>query len=130
MEVNLAETSIPNFQVPSEMRACAEQSVEQARKAFDSFFAAIQLAASSVEDYAAAAQAGAKEVQRKAVGDVERNIATSFEFAQKLLNAKDPQEVMRLHSDHMRSQIAALTEQARELGRTATAAAKSSKPAA
>ena len=49
----------------------------------------------------------------------ERNIASSFEFAQKLVRAKDAQEVLALHADYVKSQIAALTEQAKELGKKA-----------
>ena len=63
------------------MRAFAEQSVEQARKAFDSVMATAQSAASAIEGQAIAAQAGAKDVQRKAVAFAERNVDASFDFA-------------------------------------------------
>jgi hypothetical protein len=36
-------------------------------------------------------QAGAKEVGELAMGFAERNITSSFEFAQRLLQAKEPQ---------------------------------------
>ena len=36
----MAKESIPKFDIPPEMRQMAEQSVEQARKAFDGFIAA------------------------------------------------------------------------------------------
>jgi phasin family protein len=61
-------------------------------------------------------QAGAKEVGELAMGFAERNITSSFEFAQRLLQAKDPKEIMALHADYVNSQIAALTEQGKELG--------------
>ena len=102
------------------MRSFAEQSFEQARKAFDSFFSATQRAMSSFEGQAAAAQAGAKDIQHKAVSYAERNIAASFEFAHRLLQASTPDEVVRLHAEHVKAQIENLSEQARELGRTAT----------
>lgn len=124
----MAESTTQNFQVPPEMRSFAEQSVEQARKAFDSFFQATQRAVSDFGGQAAAAQAGARDIQQKAVGYSERNIAASFDFAQKLLRAANPEDVARLHADHVKSQIAALTEQAAELGRTATVAMKPAKP--
>lgn len=116
----MAESSAPKFEVPSEMRSFAEQSFEQARKAFDSFFSATQRAMSSFEGQAAAAQAGAKDIQHKAVSYAERNIAASFEFAHRLLQASTPDEVVRLHAEHVKAQIESLSEQARELGRTAT----------
>ena len=60
---------------------------------------AAQQAASQLEGQSAAAQAGAKDVGKKAMTFAERNIQASFEFAQKLLRAKDPQEVMRLQAE-------------------------------
>jgi hypothetical protein len=53
------------------------------------------------------------------MGFAERNIASSFEFARKLLQAKDPNDVMALHAEYVNDQIAALTEQGKELGRRA-----------
>jgi hypothetical protein len=50
-------------------------------------------------------------------GFAERNIASSFEFAQKLLQAKEPKEVMALHAEYVNTQIAVLTDQAKELSK-------------
>ena len=117
----MADSATQKFQVPPEMRAFAEQSFEQARKAFDCFFWATERAVSTLEGHAVAARAGATDIQQQAVGYTERNIAASFDFVQKLLRARDPEEVFRLHADHVNAQIKSLAEQARELGRTATA---------
>ena len=119
----MADLSKQNFQVPPEMRAFAEQSVEQARKAFDSVMTAAQSAASAIEGQTVAAQAGAKDVQRKAVAFAERNVDASFDFARKLLAAKDGEEVMKLHAEYVKACMQALSEQARELGQTAGRAA-------
>ena len=116
----MADPAMPNFQIPPEMQAFAEQGMKQARQTFDEFFSATQRALSNFEGQAAAVQAGAKDVQQRAAGCTERNMAASFDFAQKLLRASSPEAVMRLHADHLRGQIAILTEQARELARTAT----------
>jgi phasin len=114
--------STSHMQVPPELRAFAEQSVEQAKKAFDGFVAATQRAVTTFEDQAAATQAGVKEIQAKAIAYTERNMTTSFDFAQKLLRAKNAEEVMRLHADYVKAQVQTLTEQARELGQTAAQA--------
>jgi len=53
------ETAMTNFEIPSEMRQMAEQSVQQAKKAVDGFIAAAQQAVGTLEGQAAAAQAGA-----------------------------------------------------------------------
>ncbi len=119
----MAEERMPNFEIPAEMRQMAEQSVEQARKAFDGFMAAAEQAVSTFEGQTAAAQAGAKDVGRKAMTFAERNVANSFDFAHRLLRAKDVQEIMRLHSEFIRAQMDQLTAQAKELGEAASKAA-------
>jgi phasin len=108
-----------NFEVPPEMRAMAEKSVEQAKKAIDGFIAAARHAASTVDNQASAARFGAKEVGDLAMRYAERNIASSFEFAQSLLRAKDVQEVMKLQSDYAKQQLTVLAEQAKDLGQKA-----------
>jgi phasin len=118
----MPQDSTAHMQVPPELRAFAEQSVEQAKKAFDSLAAATQRAVTAFEDQASVTQAGAKQIQAKAFAYTERNMTASFDFAQKLLRAKDAEEVMRLHADYVKAQTQALTEQARELGQTAAQA--------
>lgn len=107
------------FDMPAEMKAFAERSMEQARTAFDSFVTAAQQAANVAQTQAMNAHSGAREVGTLAMQFTERNIASSFEFAQKLMRAKDATEVAAMHSDFVTSQVAALTEQARELSRHA-----------
>jgi phasin len=114
------DKSNPNFEVPPEMRALAEKSVEQAKKAVDGFITAARHAASTADNQAHAARSGAKEVGDLAMRFAERNIASSFEFAQNLLRAKDLQEVMKLQSEYAKQQMSALTEQAKDLGQKAT----------
>jgi phasin len=113
----MAKMGTANFEIPAEMRALAEKSVEQARQAFDTFMSAAQQAASSADKQAAGARASAQEVGKLAVRNAERNIASSFEFAQRLIRAKDSDEVMALHADYVKRQIAALSDQVKELTR-------------
>ena len=89
-----------NFEVPTQMRQLAEQSVEQARKAVDGFMTAAQKAVTTAESQAATAQSNAKDVGAKAMSFAEQNIANSFDFAQKLVRAKDIQEVMTLQQEY------------------------------
>jgi len=119
-----------NFEMPAEMRALAEKSVEQAKTAFDTFIAAAQNAVSSAEAQASGARSGAREVGELAIRFAEQNVASSFDYAQKLARAKDAQEVMGLHADYAKSQIAALSEQAKELDqRTAKIAGQAGRQA-
>jgi phasin len=113
----MANDSGTNFEIPAEMRAFAEKSVEQAKLAFESFVSATQQAVSTAETHATTMRTGAKEAGELALRFAERNVAASFEFAQRLLRANDSQEVTALHAEYVKSQIAALTDQAKELSK-------------
>ena len=115
----MAKEGNTGFDIPTEMRTFAEQSMEQAKRAFDSFIAAAQHAVDTAENHAASARTGVKEVSDLAMQFAERNMASSFDYAQKLLHAKDAQEVAALHAEYVSRQMAALSEQAKELGRQA-----------
>ena len=69
------------------------------------------------------AQSSAKDMGQKAMGFAEQNIANSFEFAQRLVRAKDIQEVMALQQEYLQSQMKAMSAQAKDLGSTAAKAA-------
>ena len=113
-----------HFEIPHEMRAFAEKSVDQAKQAFDGFISAAHQAVSAFEGQAESARQGVRHVAEKAMSFAERNVASSFEFAQQLVRAKDVQELMRLQTEFIRKQMQILTEQAKELGESASAAAK------
>src|SRR4051812_42377124 len=111
-----------DFAVPPEMRALAEKSVEQARKAFDGFVSAAERATAEFEQSAKVARAGAEDVAQKAMTFAEQNVVSSFDLAQRLVAARDIEEVVKLHADYARRQMDILTEQARELGQSAASA--------
>lgn len=106
----------PIYQIPNEVRDFAEKSVEQARKAFEGFTGSAQKAINSVETTTSTFQSGAKDVVVKAFGYAEANVNAAFDLAQKLVQAKDPQEVLRLQAEFLKAQVEAVQEQAKELG--------------
>ncbi len=116
------------FKVPQEMRALAEQSVAQARKAFDGFMNATHETVSRLESQSSSVQAGTTDMARKAVGFAEKNVASSFDFAQRLLQAQDANEVMRLHAQFVKEQMQALSDQTRELGQSAAETMAKARP--
>ena len=118
----MADQSFNDF-VPPDMRKFAEQSVQQAKKAFDDLMTATQKAVSTFESHASSAQTTALELQRKVIGYSEHNVGASLEFAQKLLQAKAPEEALKLHADYVKAQMQALTEQARDIAQHAAKAA-------
>ena len=105
------------FGIPAEMRAMTEKSVAQARQAFEGFITAAQKAANLAEGQATTAHTAAKEASSMAFEFAERNMSSAFVLAQKLVQARDLEEMLKLQTDYVRSQIAALTEQAQDLGK-------------
>ena len=119
------------FEIPKEMRSMAEASVEQARKAFEKFVTAAQVAAGTIEERNAMVAAGAKDVSGKAIAYAEQNVQASLDHAQSLLKAKDLPEVVRMHSEYVQAQMRALAEQASEMGQVVSKAAmEAAKPKA
>jgi phasin len=112
------------FEIPPEMRAMAEKGVEQARQAFEGFISAAHNAVNAFEGQAETARQGAKDVTEKAITFAGQNIASSFELARQLVQAKDAQEMLRLQTDFIRNQMQAFAEQAKELGESTSKAAR------
>ena len=111
------------FEIPNEMRAAAaEQRVEQAKLAFTNYIQAAQEAVSTFEQGVKASQVGA--LNKKAMSFAERNVLSAFEFAQKIVQAKDIQKLVRMQTEFVQSQVQVLSEQVKDLGETATKAAE------
>jgi hypothetical protein len=49
---------------------------------------------------------------------VERSVAASFELSDKILRAKDLQDVLRIQTEFFQKQLQALTEQSKDLSKT------------
>jgi phasin len=115
----MAKDPFEQFAIPNEMRAFAEQSVAQARKAFDGFIEAANKAVGQLQGHAKTAQSNATELAHKSMTYAEQNVAATFEFAQKLMRAKDAAEVMALQSEYVSRQMQTLSTQAQDLGQSA-----------
>jgi len=115
----MAKDPFEQFQIPSELKAFAEQSVAQARKAFDGFVQAANQAVGQIEGRTQAAQSGAAEIAHKSMNYAEQNVAATFDFAQKLLQAKDAAEMMGLQSEYLSRQMQTLSSQVQDLGQSA-----------
>jgi len=112
------KSSAGQFDIPQEMRAFAEKSVEQARHAFESFISSAHQTINAFGDKAETTRQGARDIGQQVMAFAERNIASSFELAQQLVRARDVNEMVKLQSDYITAQIKTLSEQAKELGET------------
>ncbi len=115
-------SNIPNYEVPSEMRDFAEKSVDQARKAFDSFISAARRTADTVQGSADIARSNAQDVSARGFEYAEQNVNAAFDLAQKLVRSRDVQEAMQHQAEFVRSQFAAIQAQAKEFSGLAQSA--------
>lgn len=115
----MAASDKPFYEIPPELQKMAEKNVEQVKQAFDQFVGAARQAVKGAEAQMETALTGARDVRGVALKMAEQNIANSFAFAQRLLTAKDPQEVVQMHSEFVKGQMSALSDQAQELTRKA-----------
>lgn len=119
----MSEEGRDRFEIPKEMRAMAEASFDQARKAFEKFLSSAQATAGSIEERGATVRAGAKDISATAMSYAEKNVQASLDYSQSLLQAKDLTEIMRLHSEYVQAQMRSLAEQASEMGQIVSRAA-------
>ena len=108
--------STPSYEIPTEMRELAEKSVDQARKAFESFIGAAQKAMGQADSAANTVQSSARAIGDKAVTFTEQNVRSAFDYASKVVRVSDMQELMTLQSEYVKSQMATLQEQAKDIG--------------
>jgi phasin len=115
-------STTPNYEIPGEMRDFAEKSVDQARKAFDSFMGAARRTSDTVQGSAELARNNTLNASSRGFEYAEQNVNAAFDFAKRLVRARDVQEAMQLQADFVRSQFAAMQSQAKEFSGIAQSA--------
>ncbi|TYC51512.1 phasin [Rhodobacterales bacterium] len=123
-------TNKPGFEIPDQMRDFAEKSVDQARKAFDDFMGATHKAVSNAEDSASAVQAGAVDVNKKALTYAEEHVDAAFKFAQELVKSQSVEDMMKIQQAYLRGQMEVFGEQAREFSNSTSKAVQDAAKAA
>jgi len=103
------------FEIPTDVRKMTEQSMEQVRTAINSYLQFFHRAVPG-------APLSGNELSNKVLTYAERNVANAFEFAQKLAQVKEVQELVKLQTEFIQSQMQAITEQSKDLSETATKA--------
>jgi phasin len=103
------------FEIPKSMRDAAEQSVTQAKSAYDQFIDASRQAQTMVEKSQGSMLNAAKEIQQKSLSFAAENAQAGFALAEKLIRAKDFQETLEIQATFARQQMEAYSRQAREL---------------
>jgi hypothetical protein len=97
-------------------RTIMAQNIEQARGAMASYFRILENQMSKLP-------LGETDQAKTFRSYVERNVAASFKFSDKLLDAKDFEDVVRLQAEFFQTQLQALTEESKGFGDEASNAA-------
>ena len=108
-------STTPPFEIPTDMRKMTEQSLEQVRSAINGYIEFCRRAVPSNI-------MGGSELSDAILGYAERNVASAFEFAQRLVQVRDLQEVAKLQMEFIQAQLRTMTDQARDLSETVTKA--------
>lgn len=116
-----------SFEIPKSVRDAAEQSVDQAKTAYDQFLEASLKAQEMVEKSHGSMLNSAKEIQQKSLSFAAENTKAGFDLAEKLVKAKDFQETLEIQATFARQQMEAYSRQARELGAMMAATGKKGK---
>jgi len=122
----IARTTMPQLEIPGEMRAMAERSIEQAKLAFDKYMRMTREATYTFEERVEAGQVGAQEASKKAMSFALANATSAFEFCQKVVQVKDVAEFIRLLNDFLHSQMQMFSDQVKDLGETLSTGAMDS----
>jgi phasin len=102
--------------VPEHVRQAAETTLAQAKQAVDQYLQQATNLREKVEASVQAAQAGARDMNQNVLAAAETNINATFEFAQQLVRAKDPQEMVALQQQFFQQQFERVKSQMQEAG--------------
>jgi len=98
------------------MREMAQTTLDKAKEAVSKYMAESQKLREKADSSIRATYSTAKEMNEKAVAFAEANVQAGFELAERLLQAKDPQEMGTVYQNHLKEQMEKMNAQFRELG--------------
>ncbi len=98
------------------MREMAQTTLDKAKDAVSKYMAETQKMREKADSGVRATYSSVKEMNEKAAAYAEANVAAGFELAQKLLQAKDPQEMGTIYQNHLKEQMEKMNAQFREFG--------------
>lgn len=117
-----------NFDIPAPVRQMAEKSVEQTKEAYDRLMDAARQAQGMFASSSNVVGAGSKEIQEKTMQYAEANVQAGFDFAERLVKAKDLQEVLDIQTQFARQQMETYSQQAQEISQMIAEAAQKAQP--
>ena len=116
-------STAPQVEIPTDMRTITEKSMEQVKAAISGYLQFFQRGIPSTV-------IGSSESSDKVFGYTERNVTSAFEFAQRMVQVRNVQDIVLLQTEFIRAQTKAMAEQAKDLNETATKLVMGSEKAA
>jgi hypothetical protein len=98
------------------MREMAQSTLDKAKDAVSKYMAETQKMREKTDASVRASYSNVKDMNDKAVAFAEANVKAGFELAERLLQAKDPQEMGAVYQSHLKEQMEKMSAQFRELG--------------
>ena len=106
----------PNFaELPDSIRSIMKSSIEQARKAFDSFVSASETMLQGLDTSANPVAANLKNINEKMAVFTRQNAEANFNLAVKLADVRQLSDIVELQNAHMREQMETFSRQLEEL---------------
>lgn len=107
---------MPHFaEMPESVRSIMKASIDQARKAFETFISASQQAMSNFEGPTNPATDGLKQLNEKIAEYTKMNADSNFRFALKLADAKQVNEVIEMQTTYVREMMESYAKQMEEM---------------
>src|SRR5579883_734671 len=121
----------PNFaELPDSIRSIMKSSIEQAKRAFDSFVASTEKMMQGIDTSSLPAADAMKQLNEKIAAFTRQNAEANFNLALRLTDAKQLSEIVELQNAHVREQMETFSRQLEELRELTVKAVKDGSKAA
>jgi phasin len=102
-------------EVPEAVRDLMKMSIEQAKRAFDTFVSTSEKTWRSLENTSQSTRAGLQTLNSKIAEITRANVEANFALAMKLAESKDVSQAMEFQSQHVRHQMEQFVQQLEEM---------------
>jgi phasin len=126
-----AMQNTPNFaELPDSIRSIMKSSIEQARKAFDTFVASSEKMLHGIDTTSNPVADNLKNLNEKIANFTRQNAEANFNLAMRLADARQLSEIVELQNAHVREQMETFSKQLEELRELTVKAVKDGSKAA
>jgi phasin len=115
-------------EVPDSFRDLMKVSIEQAKRAFDTFAATSERTWKTLETSSQTASTGLRSLNEKMAQITRDNAEANFALAMRLAESKDVGQAMELQTEHARKQMESFVHQLEEIRDLATQVIQESTP--